>query len=189
MFLAEAITELSCIPIRDCHYIYNFTKISTNAEDIFQLLKRNHCGLDKSHQPKVWCKIVKVPQNCSTGICLPKDKCHINIDSEWITKSNTKENECGEDNTYVCCPTRKNKVKNDVFPLPGECGIHPDGIKIYGGQEAELDEFPWMGILQYKKGAVLKQACGASLINREFLITAAHCVDPVAIKAKGYEKL
>lgn len=115
----------------------------------------------------------------------------MNIASEWITNSNSKENECGEDNTHICCPLDKQNQPQyvSVLPLPGECGYHPDSKKIFGGTEAELDEFSWMGILQYRRNAELKQACSGSLINREYLITAAHCVDPSAVKDMGYDKL
>lgn len=106
-----------------------------------------------------------------------------------IALSYSKENECGEDNTHVCCPVRKGDIKMAPLPLPGECGFHPLSRKIFGGKETELDEFAWMGILQYRRGNSLKQACTASLINREFLVTAAHCVDPGAVTAMGYTKL
>lgn len=55
--------ELSCVPIQDCPYIYNFTKQSSNVEEVFQLLKRSHCGTDGPIHPKVWCAQVR-QQNC-----------------------------------------------------------------------------------------------------------------------------
>lgn len=69
------------------------------------------------------------------------------------------------------------------------CGFDPFFKKIVGGMEAELDEFPWMAILQYRAGQTVKQACSASLITKHFLVTAAHCVDPEAVEAMGYSKL
>lgn len=85
---------------------------------------------------------------------------------------------------------KKDEAKKVSLPLPGDCGYHPLGRKIIGGKATELDEFAWMAILQYKDGnGSLKQACSASLINREFLVTAAHCVDPATVEHWGYERL
>lgn len=89
----------------------------------------------------------------------------------------------------MCCVTKIEKTEEASLPLPGECGYHPFSRKIFGGKETELDEFTWMGLMQYKTGNTIKQACSASLINRKFLVTAAHCADPAAVKDMGYSKL
>lgn len=209
---AQESSILVCVPIRDCPYIYNLTKHQlSNVEAVFQLLKKSHCGFDETRHPKVWCKQQIEKQKCLTadgsdgssfgtaqrvninsfltGICTPKEKCLTDVSSEWITLGHSKENECGEDNTQVCCPPKKDETVEATLPLPGECGYHPFSRKIFGGTETELDEFTWMGLLQYRKGNTVKQACSASLINRQYLVTAAHCADPAAVKDMGYSKL
>lgn len=76
--------------------------------------------------------------------------------------------------------------------LPFECGTYwstPNSIhkrrrgKIIGGNDAAIEEFPWHASLQ-KLRILLplpipdwRHVCGASIINEEWLITAAHCVD------------
>lgn len=200
------------MPIRDCPYIYNLTKTQqNNSEQVFQLLKNAHCGFDASENPKVLCKQT-LQQQCFTsdgnegivpskrciyddckiivcaGVCIAESACHIKY-TDWTVLNHLETNKCGNNDTYVCCPLNKSGTKTSSLPLPGECGYQPLSRKIFGGKETDLDEFAWMGLLQYRTGNLLKQACSASLINQAFLVTAAHCADPVAVAAMGYTDL
>lgn len=53
------------------------------------------------------------------------------------------------------------------------CGQVYRKMRIVGGQPADQNEFPWMVALS-RKG---KFYCGATIITKQHLLTAAHCVE------------
>lgn len=58
------------------------------------------------------------------------------------------------------------------FYLRLGCGIVNKQNRIVGGQETEVNQYPWMALLTYGN----RFYCGASLINDRYVMTAAHCV-------------
>ena len=52
--------------------------------------------------------------------------------------------------------------------------LETNAIKIVGGQDSDRGEFPFM--VSLKKGD--KNICGGSILNKRYIITAAHCVSP-----------
>lgn len=55
--------------------------------------------------------------------------------------------------------------------------------RIVGGVETLVNEYPWMVALQYNS----RFYCGASLINSQYLLTAAHCVQGYVGELQGLE--
>ncbi|KAJ8721365.1 hypothetical protein PYW07_002140 [Mythimna separata] len=77
--------------------------------------------------------------------------------------------------------------QEDSSPAPrNQCGVDTSintalvpslENRIYGGESAELNEFPWMALLGYKNSSgTITNQCGGSLINRRYILTAAHCI-------------
>ncbi|XP_055903356.1 uncharacterized protein LOC129939382 [Eupeodes corollae] len=63
------------------------------------------------------------------------------------------------------------------IPKPPACGGVTLQNKIYGGDDADLFEFPWLVMLEYRRRSGARSTnCGGSLINQRYIITAAHCV-------------
>lgn len=49
--------------------------------------------------------------------------------------------------------------------------------RVLGGNATDIDEYPWMAILEYKKnGKSAGHNCGGILINERYVLTAAHCI-------------
>ena len=59
----------------------------------------------------------------------------------------------------------------------GFCAKSSD-LFIVGGEDAKLQEFPFIALLGFKeeKSDVFGYVCLARLINRKYLVTAAHCI-------------
>ena len=59
-----------------------------------------------------------------------------------------------------------------------ECGSRNSAEHITGGTIAKLGEFKWMALLGYdhlSTGEIF-YTCGGSLINKWYVLTAAHCI-------------
>lgn len=54
----------------------------------------------------------------------------------------------------------------------GNCGLQFNS-KIIGGSESEPNSWPWMASIHYN----FKHVCGGTLINDQFILTAAHCFE------------
>lgn len=57
-------------------------------------------------------------------------------------------------------------------PFIEACGRKPFGARIVGGEEALPNSWPWQVSLRYNG----RHICGASLVNQDWVVSAAHCV-------------
>ncbi|CAG9565382.1 unnamed protein product [Danaus chrysippus] len=121
---------------------------------------------------------------CKNGAkCVTLENCSWIYDSlqngSDVLMSLLRRLHCGFDrnnNPKICCPSQlEMRGGLDLLPNTTVCGIQTND-RIVGGQQADLDEHPWMVLIKYEipKGSTF--ACGGVLISSRYVLTAAHCV-------------
>lgn len=144
-----------CIPIRQCTPIVNVLQSRPLTPQTIQLLRQLQCGFE-GQDPRVCCTFAPVVQPTQPPFqpsTFPptEEKNRFQTESELI-------------NNLLDSPL-----------LPSECGKELK-IRIVGGKRTALDEFPWMALLEYQKPNGRSTACGGVLINKRYVLTAAHCL-------------
>lgn len=137
-----------CIAITSCRPLSSALESQPLPSSVISFLKRSHCGF-QDKIPKVCCGPLPTQQTITPT--RPSRPSNSEIDPA---------------------------VPADSLPAPdGECGVDASGDRLYGGRATDLDEFPWMALLGYRRpdGSITYQ-CGGVLINHRYVLTAGHCV-------------
>lgn len=71
-------------------------------------------------------------------------------------------------------PNASYDLSNNAL-LPTECGKDLSQ-RIFGGERTDIDEFPWMALLEYARPNGRSTSCGGVLISKRYVLTAAHCI-------------
>ncbi|XP_046805552.1 serine protease 7-like [Lucilia cuprina] len=160
-----------CVSIYQCPSLLN--AIKTHEQTAFAFARKSECQAnDQGRRPYVCCTS---DTGFTTRHDLNADRIIFPSDSDYDDQTSravgvTTTSAYREKETFQ-------KENSPLFPKPPVCGPINIGNKIYGGEETELGEFPWLGNLEYKKlNGDIVSVCAGNIINERYLLTAAHCV-------------
>ena len=135
-----------CISIYNCPSLLNALK--TRQPSAYEFARKCECSPSgQGRRPYVCCTLdtgfVRRNELTDARIIFPEDSGEIAENPTTTTITTT---------TLTSSETNKNeKLEEDsLFPKPPECGPVSFANKIYGGEETELGEFPWLANLEYK---------------------------------------
>ncbi|KAL0100211.1 hypothetical protein PUN28_019557 [Cardiocondyla obscurior] len=145
----------ACIIPHDCPILS--TILQQSRDQAITYLRRNHCGFEGSN-----------PLVCCVGSASINTRPGGSTTNPGSTQSwNPDQNPQPVEN--IAADLANNPL------LPSDCGS--DLVqKLLGGERTDLDEFPWMALLEYQKPNGRSTACGGVLISKRYVLTAAHCI-------------
>ena len=97
---------------------------------------------------------------------------------------------CNRQEKKVCCVKDVVDENNSPSWVPGKedgCGVGTSSAGfVVGGNNTALGEFPWVVLLgqRYSSGRTVWK-CGGTLINRWYVVTAAHCKNSMDVVRVG----
>lgn len=159
--------KATCVSIFTCSVIFN--AVRTKNETAKRFAKLSQCGQQG-----------KLPLVCCGSVAYLQDDVQDYIvaiyDPDAAEGHRLKPSVISKD-------TREDAVvfkeyHSDELPDRNLCGIHSSDDRIFGGEWTAYDEFPWLVALESKRkstGGDVDVRCGGSLINKKFVLTAAHC--------------
>ncbi|XP_034250850.1 uncharacterized protein LOC117651155 [Thrips palmi] len=159
----------TCIPVVQCPPLVALLRQRPVPPESVQFLRNSQCGF-QANIPLVCCP--------NTGDRRPNPNKRPSTPNNrvWGTTSTTTPRPSRPSN-----PQQGGHVNLRLLPTD-VCGVDLSQ-RIFGGNETDLDEFPWMALLQYRSArGQLGFYCGGVLISKRYVLTAAHCVAEDSIR-------
>ncbi|EDW39367.1 GL14056 [Drosophila persimilis] len=182
-----------CVHINECQTLYSVLKQASLSTLEKQFLKASACGMGTDNRPFVCC-------TQDTGYTrnrrlTPSFADYDGFGVDWREERpnnfafpnearrswNFGGNGQRFDSTPAQTQPRGQSITSDgssLLPQPPTCGGVAIKNRIYDGEDTDLNEFPWMVLMEYRRrsGNGLSTSCAGSLINQRYVLTAAHCL-------------
>ncbi|EDV94550.1 melanization protease 1 isoform X2 [Drosophila grimshawi] len=143
-----------CIPLRECDYLFELLQRSPTASER-TLLQRSQCG-NRDGQVQICCAIYRSENNRQAQ------------PPSVIDEQSQPEQTLSSRNS-------------NLLPQAPNCGDN-FADRILGGVNAGKQEFPWLALVEYRRSDnVTSHRCGGTLINNQYVLTAAHCVSGIPL--------
>ncbi|EDW59223.2 uncharacterized protein Dvir_GJ10404 [Drosophila virilis] len=189
-----------CVQINECQTLYSVLQQANLSPTEKQFIKASSCGVGQDNRPFVCCtrdtgytRSRRVTSNF--GDYADFSDLSEGYDFDWNRSPNTPStvlfpsadrrpwsfgiDEQTADSSRLQGQGQPQQVDGaSLLPQPPTCGGVTIDNKIYGGEDADLNEFPWMVLLEYRRlaGTGLSTSCAGTLINQRYVLTAAHCL-------------
>ena len=184
-----------CVVISECQAyqkVKNFTDLSARNVNFLKRVQCQSATISLDEIPKVCC-----PTN---GSDYPSPQIEFSTNQRARILVGGIQSKAKKFKRRIEIPRNITTNNNATTIVDIECGKQITN-RIYGGEIAELDEYPWLALIFYNTSdfEICKNlkfvtlgllsdefGCSGALINNQFILTAAHCVTgPIVREKKG----
>ncbi|XP_052836754.1 serine protease 7-like [Drosophila gunungcola] len=176
-----------CVPINECQTLYSVLQQDRLTDLQKQFIKSSACGKGANNLPFVCCtQDTGYVRNQRRTPTFPD---YDGFGGDWqeegpnsfaFPRQESRPWSFGAQQASDRTSVQSTSTGGDgssLLPQPPTCGGVAIRNRIYDGKDTDLNEFPWMVLLEYRnRWGGLSPSCAGSLINQLYVLTAAHCL-------------